>query len=431
MARNGRIRKSFLSGGWLPLGVLAFSGAGVSYVNTVFNSTTRWLFLALLATVLLVGGRLFQPLKTRFGLWLACYFVWCVMTGIWSIVPQLSFMKAFATIAVVLTFVAAGRYWSLGWTQNPPLSFLAPVAITAAASIFTGKDYSNVLYQGLTGNPNYLGIIAAAGIPFVAYLIFHAFRHKASLPVRWFSIGLGVVIVLLLARSGSRSALLCAMCVVLSAILTFRLSKLLTAGIIGIALAATIGLVAPEIQDRLYERYVVKYSYDDDVFSSRRQVWAESWEGAREAGLFGLGYGASYGQTHFAGGLTAISYGREKGNTQLAVVEETGLVGLGFYLLLVTSILSSIIGAFRKIKDIEKRFELSLVNGLIVGLIAQSCFEAWWTAPGSVESALFWSSVGVASGLGRRQLAASMSSPAQRNYQSLRYPVRHRIQLRS
>ena len=39
-------------------------------------------------------------------------------------------------------------------------------------------------------------------------------------------------------------------------------------------------------------------------------------------------FGNSIGGGSFAGGLTAVGYGREKGNTQLAIVEETGLVGL-------------------------------------------------------------------------------------------------------
>lgn len=139
-----------------------------------------------------------------------------------------------------------------------------------------------------------------------------------------------------------------------------------------------------------------------DILFSRRDPWEESYNGALQGGWFGLGYGASYGDTGFSGGLTAVGYGREKCNSQLAVIEETGIVGGVFYVILIFTIFAELLRGVKRAVEPEARMEIALITGLASGLLLQSMFEAWWTSPGSVESALFWSTVGVGSALVRR-----------------------------
>ena len=47
-------------------------------------------------------------------------------------------------------------------------------------------------------------------------------------------------------------------------------------------------------------------------------------------------------------GLTAIGYGREKANSQLAVLEETGFVGGILYVILIASIGRELFYAYRR-----------------------------------------------------------------------------------
>ena len=101
-------------------------------------------------------------------------------------------------------------------------------------------------------------------------------------------------------------------------------------------------------------------------------------------------------------GLTAVGYGREKGNTQLAIWEETGLVGLGLYSLFVLGIIVELGSGLRRIKDQESKIQLGLLLGALVGFLMQSFFEAWWVAPGSAELAFFWAALGAAYGTMRR-----------------------------
>jgi O-antigen ligase len=101
--------------------------------------------------------------------------------------------------------------------------------------------------------------------------------------------------------------------------------------------------------------------------------------------------------------LTAVGYGREKGNSQLAIVEETGLVGLAFYLVLVFALISRVYGGFAMAKNPRAKVALGLAFGAVVGMLFQSVFEAWWVAPGAPESVAFWALTGVSLGLCARK----------------------------
>ena len=116
-------------------------------------------------------------------------------------------------------------------------------------------------------------------------------------------------------------------------------------------------------------------------------------------GWSGGGYGVTIGDTNFKGGLTAIGYGREKGNTQLAIVEETGIIGLLIYLYLLYVLFKRLISEQSKLPRCGTKVLLGIVTGTLFGLIMQSVFEAWWVAPGAPESLYFWTLAGVAQGI--------------------------------
>jgi O-antigen ligase len=173
------------------------------------------------------------------------------------------------------------------------------------------------------------------------------------------------------------------------------------------------------ISDRIYRDYVVKgatesyiYTYSEGtseggIFYTREGPWAKSWEGAKAGGWFGAGYGVSVGDTNYQGGLTSVGYGREKGNAQLAVVEETGFVGLALYSVLLLALFARLILAHVREKDPDIKVALGIITGALAGLTAMSVFEAWWVSPGAPESACFWSLVGVGLGLADPSVSAT------------------------
>ncbi|MEY4880207.1 MAG: hypothetical protein RJB62_1676 [Pseudomonadota bacterium] len=394
------------------LTIIAFAAPGVRYLNVIFNTDTRWAFLGLLGIALLVRGQHFRAFHIRFGLLLGVYFFWCFLTAIWSEVPQLSLLKSAAFAMTVIVLVGAGHYWATHWHPKAPLAYLQAVLLVALLAGLGGAGAGAEeagpgiqLYQGLSGNPNYLGMLVAMAFPLALYHAYVCHRDRRSTFSRMASIGLILVLAALLWWSASRSALLCVLItagVFLTAFATDKKVFLIIAlGLVGTGTA----IITPELQQGVYTRLVIKSTDGEDIFFSRRGPWTDSYNAAVEGGWFGLGYGVSAGDTDFAAGLTANQYGREKGNTQLAVWEETGLVGVLLYFALLATIIAELYRGFRFAVTKEQRVIQSLLFGLTVGMTAVSVFEAWWTAPGAPESAIFWATFGVGAGMTQRIMA--------------------------
>ena len=93
-----RLPRNFL----FPLATLAFTIISVEYVDFIFTTTTRWIFLAILIFYLLARGRFMFGFQSRVGVAILLYCAWCAVTYTWSEVPQLSIEKAlaFSLIAV-------------------------------------------------------------------------------------------------------------------------------------------------------------------------------------------------------------------------------------------------------------------------------------------------------------------------------------------
>ena len=113
------------------------------------------------------------------------------------------------------------------------------------------------------------------------------------------------------------------------------------------------------------------------------------------------------GDDSFAGGLFSLGYGREKGNSVLAILEELGQVGLVLYVLLLLYIFHPIWRAARRATDRDDSVLLYLILGTLVGLTANSMFEAWWVAPGSPASPYFWAMTGIGMAVSERVAASA------------------------
>jgi O-antigen ligase len=399
------------------LALLAFIAVGISYLNAVFTTSSRWLFLTFLIVTLIPYGELFLAFRSRFSPFLLSYLIWCFATGLWSEVPLLSMLKVAALAIVVTAFVGAGRAWATRLQPKNPLNFLVPVLAAAVfAGMFSRGHASKlgtgiVIYQGLAGNPNYLGILGACALPLPLYRSYLALTRKTGRVQTALWIGLTAMMIFVLWWSASRAAILCALVIVAVFGFVVTPGRRSMIALLAMSGAAFVTIAAPELEQGVYERVVVKSSVGGDVFFSRRTTWEKTYEGAKRGGVLGLGYGVSAGFNDFSLGLTSNTYGREKGNTQLAVWEETGLVGLTIYGLLLLTMFMDFFSVLARIADQDQRVEYALMIGLIGGLVAQSVFEAWWTSPGSMESAMFWAAVGVAAAVAGRHAASEPAFP--------------------
>jgi len=392
---------------WLllfPLGVFAFVAPVVSYFNAIFTTDTRWVVAAALALVMVGTGRAFSLLRQDVGLALAAYVSWCVLTYSWSEVPELTLLKSGALALVGMGLFAGGQYWvvRLGWERA--LSYLLPIlalALFAGAFGQAAIEQSSdglTLYEGLTNNPNMLGSLMNMAVPFLLWQSYRSRGRRRQL-ILWLGL-LGVVLGVLL-LSVSRSSIVAALitCGVFLAVVGIRRNGLLSA--LAAALLCGSVMAVPDVYETLEQRYVRKVPEGSElaVLNSRQELWEESYEQAIKGGIVGGGYGVTIGDMDFAGGLTSVGYGREKGNSQLAMMEETGIVGLGLYLMFLVVLFYRATLPMRRSVDPDMKVMGAILLGALLGQTVQSLFEAWWVAPGSPESAYFWAMSGVATGL--------------------------------
>ena len=69
------------------------------------------------------------------------------------------------------------------------------------------------------------------------------------------------------------------------------------------------------------------------------------------------------------------------------------------YFFLVSIIISKLINLYIKIHDPKYKVLIGIITGLFLGMLVQSCFEAWWDSPGAPEFFYTWILIGIVRGL--------------------------------
>jgi O-antigen ligase len=149
---------------------------------------------------------------------------------------------------------------------------------------------------------------------------------------------------------------------------------------------------------------------DSPLWSRREILWEPSYEAAKLGGLIGLGYGVN------APGIKTPAltgsyykdgrYIREKGNSTLALIEETGLIGLILFIFPLLMIIKKFKIQNSKFKnnytpampyarsDCAKarrgsRGRFYITYSSLAAMLLHSQFEAWWVGVGSIQLPLF------------------------------------------
>lgn len=389
----------------LPIYLLAFAGSVVSFMSPVFNVTTRWIVLALVAVYFFFNGKLTSPLRTGFGLLTLAFAFWALVTSIWSEVPQLTFLKALAFMLIAFAGLASGYAWVHQNSLQNGLKYLGPLtAVTLLSGLLgqtTGQGNTSIgelaTFQGMTDNTNMFGSLLAMCSPFLVWQTYCNWENRRKRVVWLLLAGLGLFY---LFGSTSRAAILVVLCTLFGLFLTLGQNRKVVVLFLAGGLIGSVFLFMPQQRDEIANRFIFKGQTSDlGATYSRDEVWLESYELAALGGWIGGGYGVTIGDKDFQGGLSAVGYGREKGNSQFAIVEETGLAGLAIYFFSLVFLLLRLGRAVLSLPSGSHKTLLAIVTGNVVGMLVQSTFEAWWVAPASPESAYFWVLAGVALGL--------------------------------
>lgn len=390
----------------MPLTLLAFIGPSIYLLSDFFPKWVRWLFLLLLAVQqLLVRRRAMESNGFVFLLFL--YTLWCITTTFWSEVFELSLYKSIMFFVMVFTMLYAGHSWVTRQGKGKCFDYLVPAAAVSYAAASLGyflnpSAYVGDYYQGFVYGSNMLGALMYMSAPLVFWRLY---TNWGSLRRRkgWMVIcALGFVFILM---SKARSSLLVALLVLGGYLLSLTRKKQVILVYLAVLLVALVLAVLPEASSSAVQRVV--YKDQESIIFSRIQPWTESLQKAALGGWLGGGYGVSIGSKAWEGGtFTSVGYGREKGNAQMAIVEETGVVGLALYVMMIFSFFSALLARYLTIVDKDIKAALGISMGVLGGMVLQSFFEAWWVAPGSPESPVFWTLAGAALGLaelGRNQ----------------------------
>ena len=387
-----------------PLLVLAFTALAVTFLQPVFTLTVRWAVLCVAFCWVVFNGCIFKPFNSPWGAVSLVFVGWCAITAGWSEVWQLSLMKTVASLLVVATGLAAGQKWVRDHSLRSCLSFIGPLAFVSTLAAVLGRNSARgtvvsgptVMYQGMVNGPNMFGSMLAMCAP---YLIWQTYSNWGNIRSQRFWVGLSLMLLVFLVMSRSRGAMLVVVCCLGGLFWTLRPGLRLQILVLGGAAGVIAFLATPQFIDGLFLIIYKAPDSSQSVFATRVGVWEESVELAWKGGLFGGGYGVTIGDSDWTGGLTAIGYGREKGNSQLAIMEEIGLIGLGLYFLQIAIGFNSAVQCLESAQPGAPKALVGIVSGQLFGMVIQSFFEAWWTAPGSPESVYFWTLSGVAVGM--------------------------------
>lgn len=378
--------------------ILAFNGTMVSYLS-IFLTDNRWIFLLLLS-IQQIFSKQRQHTPRFFMICLFLYALWCIITVSWSENNELSFMKSSMFFILTFTMIRAGQFWMARSTLRKSFDYLIPLAIVAYATgilgyFFSPNAFDGILFQGYVYGANMFGALMAMTIPLI---LWRCYLNLSRPHIRNIWIGLLLLAMLFIFMSMSRAALLMALLSLAGGLVFLAANKQLLFGYLIIAVAILVYSFSPIFGSQVVQRVV--YKHGDTVLYTRVQVWDESYEKATLGGWFGAGYGVSIGAPAIERErLTSVGYGREKGNSQLAIIEETGIVGFLLYILMLASLFRILLRKYKKTKSRDIKVALGLYIGALAGMIVQSGFEAWWVAPGAPESAVFWALAGCALGL--------------------------------
>ncbi len=172
----------------------------------------------------------------------------------------------------------------------------------------------------------------------------------------------------------------------------------------GFLLIITSGVIVWSIPSLKNETEKLIYKDFPTFLYTRQWLWGPSYKAALNGGLTGLGYGISDPSiilpkgtgSHYDGDV----YEREKGNSTFALIEETGLIGLALFILLIgfTIKIGCMDAAWmhdQNSNSVMQSYNHSFLLSALVAFLVHSQFEAWMTGVGSVQLPLFFFYIGL------------------------------------
>jgi hypothetical protein len=350
---------------------------------------------------LFAGYKEFKNRELRLSLFvIASFGLWAMITALWSPYPLDSFVRSIVFIISSWSLVLGGYWWVNNFCKNE-LGFLIPLNISLlVVSLFSlmakiPYDYWAGYGYGLKsfwGHQNILASLIIFTIPGILFLPIKDKRIKIIITAI-----LSFLNVYILVLTHSRTSLSILLISVLIFILFSQRFRILWITILFVT-GITIFYFANNDFHSILHNYLFK---TEVTFLDRKKpIISATYEAAGHGGWKGLGYGVSDSTViknlqynihyHFEGARLV----REKGVSILALVEETGWVGLTLFLLFVGYLFYLSMLSYWKTRG----WTSVLIICVLLGFFLHAQLEAWWLGVGSVQFPLFMGVAGVVIG---------------------------------
>jgi O-antigen ligase len=335
--------------------------------------------------------------------------LWFLLTSLWSSYPEVSSARALYFILISTGCISAGVLW-LRYSGKGILDFLLPanilIVLLCLFSIITNipsDSWTGGHGKGFIGFFGHQNLLASV-LLFTLLALFGKIKDKSQKIKVFFFLILSLNL-LVLALTYSRSAILSFIFGGILFLLLNKNWKIISYSFITAAVLTAIIYLTPSLNQ--FADKIIKKDFPE-VYSSRMWMWEPSYKAALEGGLFGLGYGISHPDIrsgeysdHFENGRLI----REKGNSTLALIEETGLIGLMLFLIPIFYILFKLIYTKDTLLPTPNsqlptclpvgKATHNLLTAALAAFILHSQFEAWWVGVGSVQLPLFFIYLGL------------------------------------
>jgi hypothetical protein len=357
--------------------------------------------------------------------------IWFLLTSLWSSYPEVSATRALYFILLSAGCVSGAFLW-IRYSGKGVLDFLLPanifVVLLCLFSLVTNIPSDSWSgghgkgFMGFFGHQNALASIILFTMPVIFSKLWKPVNsdqssvnrnqksttHYSLLTAYWLLLTTNL---LLLALTYSRASIVSLVLGVFVFLLLSKKWKVIIYSFSAAALLAIVIYLTPLLNQ--FADKIIKKDFPE-FYSSRLWLWEPSFKAALNGGLTGLGYGISDPGIIFPEDATGSHYEgerfvREKGNSTLALIEETGVIGLILFLIPLFYVFRNTMRnvILSEPKDLkQKRFfsrkggirmtiHYSLITAAVAAFLLHSQFEAWWVGVGSVQLPLFFVYIGL------------------------------------
>lgn len=316
-----------------------------------------------------------------------------------SAYPSEALLKA-ASLLMLLVYVAAGVRVAVPVLS--PQRFFQKLLLACEVLTWISAISYFALRFAMFGNPNSLGAVMAVA---VTPMLLWGFL-TAETPQRRLRMNIELLLSwVLLLSTYSRASIGGAIAAGFLICVSLRRNTLLLKGVAaGIVIAIGVAAVLPPEMDdanansgSFVSAFMYKGKEDKGFLGSRIGPWGETWNVIRDKPWFGSGFGTSA----ITADLTKMEYAahhidswviREHGNSYLAILEWTGLLGVVPFYFLAALTAANAGRVFLWVRRSSNAFSPALpAAAIIVAGLVDAMFEDWLFSVGYYVCLFFWS----------------------------------------